>query len=132
MPRPTALITGANKGLGIARQLGERGYSVWIGARDVSRGGAATSRLREAGFNGRSLILDMTDDASFCTAADHLSREVDAGRAREQFRHQHRHARPREEPIDDVRAIFEVNAFGRLRVSQAFLPLLAPPRARAW
>ena len=38
--RPTALITGANRGIGkeVARQLGTRGYLVLIGARDLERG----------------------------------------------------------------------------------------------
>ncbi|MGU3401317.1 SDR family NAD(P)-dependent oxidoreductase [Brucellaceae bacterium D45D] len=43
--RMTALVTGANKGLGleIARGLGQRGYDVWIGSRDRERGEAAVA-----------------------------------------------------------------------------------------
>jgi NAD(P)-dependent dehydrogenase (short-subunit alcohol dehydrogenase family) len=41
------LITGANKGLDheTARQLIERGHTVYLGARNVERGEAATSEL---------------------------------------------------------------------------------------
>ncbi|MGF1933522.1 MAG: SDR family NAD(P)-dependent oxidoreductase [Nostoc sp. ChiQUE02] len=43
-----ALITGANKGIGyeIARQLGSRGATVLVGARDIKRGEEAANKLR--------------------------------------------------------------------------------------
>src|ERR1700734_1450170 len=55
------LITGANKGLGYetARQLIERGHTVYLGARSIERGEAAASEL-----GGRFVQLDVTDDAS--------------------------------------------------------------------
>ena len=128
MSASTVLITGANKGIGlaVARQLGERGYAVWIGARDGERGEATAAGLRREGGDARALTLDVTDDASVRAAADHLEREVGAldvlvnnagisiGTP----------ARATEEPVADVRAMFEVNTFGPLRVTQAFLPLL--------
>lgn len=42
-PRKIALVTGANKGIGleIARQLGQQGHTVLIGARDTERGEGA-------------------------------------------------------------------------------------------
>ena len=48
-----ALITGANKGIGkeIARQLGARGLTVLIGARDAGRGAAAAAELKKEGIN---------------------------------------------------------------------------------
>jgi NAD(P)-dependent dehydrogenase (short-subunit alcohol dehydrogenase family) len=41
-----ALVTGANRGIGLAtaRQLGARGMTVLLGARDAERGRAATCR----------------------------------------------------------------------------------------
>ena len=47
----TALVTGANKGIGyaIAAGLGELGWTVGIGARDDERREAAVLRLRAAG-----------------------------------------------------------------------------------
>ena len=55
------LITGANKGLGYetARQLMERGHTVYLGARDVERGEAAASEL-----GGQFVQLDVTDGTS--------------------------------------------------------------------
>ena len=124
----SVLFTGANKGIGlaVARQLGERGYAVWIGARDEKRGEAAAAGLRRDGIDARALTLDVTDDASVRAATDRLAGEVGAldvlvnnagisiGTP----------ARASEEPVADVRAMFEVNTFGPLRVTQAFLPLL--------
>src|SRR5262245_41393417 len=56
-----ALVTGANKGIGfeIARQLGECGMTVYVGARDSSRGTAAAERLQENGITARFVELDV-------------------------------------------------------------------------
>ena len=50
-----ALITGANKGLGleIARQLGKAGVTVVVGARDEAKGKTAADSL-ENGRSGRA------------------------------------------------------------------------------
>ena len=124
----SVLITGANKGIGlaVARQLGERGYAVWIGARDEERGEAAAAELRRDGVDARALTLDVTDDASVRAAADRLAGDVgvldvlinNAGISIGAP------MRASEEPVSDVRPMFEVNTFGPLRVTQAFLPLL--------
>ena len=53
MTTTIALITGANKGIGLetARQLGARGVTVLAGARDEVRGLRAESALREDGVS---------------------------------------------------------------------------------
>lgn len=65
------LITGANKGIGfeIARQLGQKGYRVLIGARDWDRGQTAVADLKSEGFDSRYLQIDLTDLATVAAAA---------------------------------------------------------------
>src|SRR5689334_4459308 len=57
-----ALITGANKGLGleISRQLGRQGFTVLLGARDKKRGQAATEQLKSEGLDAHLMIVDVT------------------------------------------------------------------------
>ena len=134
--RTIALVTGANKGIGlaIARQLGERDFAVWLGCRDAERGEAAAAGLREAGLDARAITLDVADGDSVTRAAARLGEEagvldvlinnagVSVGGPPPGVT---------EEAIDDVRAMFEVNTLGPLRVTQALLPLLrksAAPR----
>lgn len=126
--RMTALVTGANKGIGleIARQLGLREYSVWLACRDADRGEQAARRLRGEGLDARALLLDVSDDASvraaaatFAGASDVLDALVNnAGIATGGY------ASPSQASLDDMRAVYEVNVFGAVRVTQAFVPFL--------
>jgi len=130
----TALVTGANKGIGreIARQLATKGYTVWMGCRDAARGQSAVDELLEAGLNVRLLEIDVASDASVKAAAEILARQTDhldalvnnAGLPGFQ-------STPLEERIEDIKAIYEVNVFGPIRVTQAFQGLLKrAPSAR--
>lgn len=123
-----AVVTGANKGIGyeVARRLGEMGYVIWLGCRDRARGEAAAAGLRAFGHDARALSLDVTSDASVAAAAATLAQEtgrldVLVNNAGISFGFDRP---PSEEPIDQVRAIYDVNVFGSIRVTQAFLPLL--------
>ncbi len=128
MKKLNALVTGANKGIGfeIARQLGEKNYAVWLGCRDQGRGEAAATELREQGVEATCLILDVADGSSIRSAAEHLETQVTAldtlvNNAGMSF------GPPppaSEEAVDDMRRIFDVNVFGAVKVTQAFLPLL--------
>ena len=73
----TALVTGANKGIGlsIAKGLGELGYRVWIGSRDPERGQAAVDGLKQAGVDARLLGIDVADETSVRQAAKPPSRQ---------------------------------------------------------
>ena len=60
-----ALVTGANKGLGleIARQLGKLGIIVVVGSRDLAKGEAAAAALKAEGVEAYPLKLDVTNQA---------------------------------------------------------------------
>ncbi len=126
--KKTALITGANKGIGreIARQLGQRGYSVWLGCRDAERGAQAAAALRTEGIDAQALTLDVTSDASVKAAAQLYGKAQgsldalvnNAGIATGGY------VAPTEASLEDMRAVYDVNVFGPVRVTQAFVPLL--------
>ena len=63
---PTALITGANSGIGLAAaiELGRRGWNVAFTARDPRRGEDAVRTLRNAGVEATLLQLDLASFAS--------------------------------------------------------------------
>jgi NAD(P)-dependent dehydrogenase (short-subunit alcohol dehydrogenase family) len=123
-----ALVTGANKGIGlaIARGLAKAGMAVWIGARDQVRGEMAVAQLREEGHDVNFLELDVADEASVLNAAQTLGSKIqaldvlvnNAGIAVDMT------VPPSQIRMEDMKAVFEVNLFGPVRVTQAFLPLL--------
>jgi NAD(P)-dependent dehydrogenase (short-subunit alcohol dehydrogenase family) len=137
MTAKIALITGANKGIGYetARQLGTLDTVVLIGARDAERGRAAERDLRDGGAEARFLELDVTDDASVQRAAKWI--EAEYGRLDILVNNagtpslSRQRAIPSTTDLDDMRAVYEVNVFGLVRVTNAMLPLLrSAPAAR--
>jgi NAD(P)-dependent dehydrogenase (short-subunit alcohol dehydrogenase family) len=112
------LITGANKGLGYetARQLVERGHTVYVGARNVERGEAAAFQL-----GGQFVQIDVTEDES-----------VERGLSLISEREGHLDVLVNNAGISttaDVTGpvalkIFDTNAVGLIRVTEAALPLL--------
>lgn len=73
----TALVTGANKGIGlaIAETLGRRGFHVLIGARDEQRGMDAVTALRTQGTVADFVLIDMSELSSVRAAAEFVQRE---------------------------------------------------------
>lgn len=123
-----ALITGANRGLGheTARQLAGRGWTILLGARDPDKGRVAAEKLAADGADVRPVTIDVTDDDSVAAAVeqvaswtDHLDVLVNnAGIIGST-------TPPLETGPEDFLACFGVNLLGPVRVTRAFLPLLA-------
>jgi NAD(P)-dependent dehydrogenase (short-subunit alcohol dehydrogenase family) len=124
----TALVTGANKGIGyaIAQGLAGRGLAVLIGARDPGLGEKAAASLREAGHDARAVTLDVTDAASAAAAAEQVA--AAAGRLDVLVNNAGISGGPVNPPdtadLDVVRRVFDTNLFGVIRVTNAMLPLL--------
>jgi len=125
----TALITGANKGIGFqtARLLGARGITVLVGARDTGRGRRAEQELRAAGADARFVQLDVTEEASAQQAAKWVEAEFgaldilvnNAGIARGDGS-----GKPSQTTVTTLREVYETNVFGVVAVTNAMLPLL--------
>ncbi|SFE22174.1 SDR family oxidoreductase [Spirosoma endophyticum] len=75
----TALITGANKGIGkeIARQLAQHGFAVFIGARDMAKGRETSEELCQLGYESTFIHLDVTDPVSIKNASGVFSQKAD-------------------------------------------------------
>lgn len=124
----TALVTGANKGIGyeVARQLAGKGFQVFVGARNRDAGQKAVAKIAEEGGKGIFLEIDVSDHASvtaaareFAKAADHLDVLVNnAGIIVD--------GDDAVLEISDelLRKTLETNTLGALRVTRAFVSLL--------
>ena len=125
----SALITGANKGIGFetAKQLLQAGFYVFIGSRDVAKGIKAVEQLKSEGLHQVEVIaLDVTDDLSVQKAREEVGKSIDAldvlinnagingGSPYTAL----------EASSDQFIATFNTNVFGVARVTQAFLDLL--------
>src|SRR5690349_2141185 len=72
-----ALVTGANKGIGkaIAAGLAEQGFTVYLAARDTTRGKAAAAELATVG-DVRATTLDVTSDSDVADAVHQVGAEA--------------------------------------------------------
>ncbi|MEV6822523.1 SDR family NAD(P)-dependent oxidoreductase [Nocardiopsis dassonvillei] len=130
-----ALVTGANQGMGkqVAKELTADGVTVFVGSRDAARGKAAAA---EIGAGATPLQLDVTDPESIASAAQRLREEagrldllvnnaaVSTTRPGVDMAELRSLAVASMVPLEEVRAVWEVNVFGPVAVYQAVLPLL--------
>ena len=129
----TALITGANKGIGyeVARQLAAKGFHVFVGARNAKAGRKATEEIAKICGKGTFLEIDVADKDSVTTAAREFSNIEDrldvlvnnAGIIADGD------SAILEISDDLFRRTLETNTLGALRVTRAFVPLLRKSKA---
>lgn len=129
MTSKIALITGANKGIGLetARQLGRLGVTILIGARDAERGAGAVAQLKGEGLAARVVPLVVTDAGSISAAAAWVEKEfgrLDILVNNAGVLDHATETGPGTVTQASLRATFDTNFFGLVAVTQAFLPLL--------
>ena len=133
--KPTALITGANRGIGfeIARQLAGRGLHVVLGCRVEAKGEQAAARIAKEGGAVSVLKIDVSESASIEAAAKTLARTT----ARLDVLVNNAGIYPDKGVSvltvsrEQVITALQTNTVGLLIVTQAFLPFLkaaAPAR----
>lgn len=132
----SALITGANKGIGFetTRQLLQNGYYVYLGSRKLENGQAAVERLKAEGLNNVEAIqLDVTETSSVNAAHEYIKSKtefldvlinnagINGGWPQSSL----------EASIDQFKTVFDTNLYGVVRVTQAFIEMLkASPEPR--
>mmetsp|Transcript_129716 Transcript_129716/g.361291 ORF Transcript_129716/g.361291 Transcript_129716/m.361291 type:complete len:390 (-) Transcript_129716:96-1265(-) len=130
----TALVTGANTGLGfeVALQLALANATVLLACRDMAKCGAASQQVSSAvqahGSHGaaRPVYLDLANLEQVAAAADVLLRNLprldilvnNAGVAT-QF--------PHSLTVDGVETTFQINYLGHFLLTRSLLPLLQSP-----
>jgi NAD(P)-dependent dehydrogenase (short-subunit alcohol dehydrogenase family) len=127
-----ALVTGANRGLGLetSRQLAAKGVTVLMAGRDADKIGAAADKLKAEGLTVEAVVLDVVNAA-----------QVEAVRSMIADRHGHLDILVNNAGViadkggfmqnnaatvsqDELRTSFEVNLFSVINLTSALLPLI--------
>lgn len=128
--KKVALITGANKGLGLetARQLGKQGITVLLGARDLAKGEAAAAELKKDGIDARAIKLDVNNPADYVAVAKAIEKDFgvldilvnNAGLLLDSRKGNETSTTS----PDILRKTFDTNFFAVVALTQALLPLV--------
>lgn len=118
----TALVTGANKSIGleVVKQLLDLGYHIYLGSRDLQKGREAAAQLKSA--NVEAIQIDVSNDASIAFARekiDSLDVLINNAGISGGF--------PQNASTLDtnvIREVFDTNFFGTINVTKAFIDLL--------
>jgi NAD(P)-dependent dehydrogenase (short-subunit alcohol dehydrogenase family) len=125
----SVLITGANRSIGLetAKQLSKKGLFVYLGTRDLQKGEAVVKELSQNGYeNIKAIQIDVTNPDTILAAKNSIEKEKgkldilinNAGISGE-FPQSALDA-----PITDIQTVFDINFFGVINVTQAFIELL--------
>ena len=134
MTQKIALVTGANRGIGLetARQLAAKGVHVVLGSRSLAAGQKALEELTAAGLSAELVALDVNDAASRAAVRTHLAQKHgrldilinNAGVASGAFSGPTQVDLASSIPEAELRRIFETNFFSVVALTQTLLPLL--------
>jgi NAD(P)-dependent dehydrogenase (short-subunit alcohol dehydrogenase family) len=133
-----ALVTGANRGIGFetARQLGQKGIKVLLGARNEERGKEAAAKLKLEGLDVEFLSLDVDNEQSQEAAAKFIEAtygkldilinnagiwldEIENGAL----------VPASKTPLATFRKTFDTNFFSIIALTQTLLPLIKKSEA---
>lgn len=146
--KQTVLVTGGNRGIGlqVAKDLFRRGFTVYLGSRDLRKGEeSAREILSDKKSDGKlfTVELDVADSSSCLRAADRILTEqggifglinnagifldgfpspLEAQEVLKNSKNMRRSPEAVEETLQRVRETLEVNTLGALRLLEAFSP----------
>ena len=128
-----ALITGANRGIGFetARQLGQKGIKVLLGARNEEKGLEAERKLRTEGLDVEFVLLDVDDLQTHDAAAKHIEETYgrldilinNAGIYLDESENG-APVQASKTSLDVFRKTFETNFFNIIALTQTLVPLV--------
>lgn len=137
MNKPLALVTGANKGIGLetCRQLALKGFRVILSARSLERGEQATKQLVSEGLDVEFLQIDVGDSGSIQAAVESITSrfselDVLVNNAGVQIESDIWGTNTVESiSMSTLRETMDVNFFGMVELTQLLLPLLRKAKA---
>lgn len=135
--RKIALVTGANKGIGLetVRQLGKKDITVLVAARSLANAEAAADELKAEGIDAHPVQLDVTNNDDITRLITHIGAAYDkldilvnnAGIIQgETFGGVNSTTDVSQADMKDT---FETNFFGVVNLTQRLLPLLKKSEA---
>ncbi|MBD2105273.1 SDR family oxidoreductase [Leptolyngbya sp. FACHB-261] len=126
-----ALITGANKGLGLemSRQLSQQGLTVLIAARNLQAAETATTSLKNEGLKAQAIALDITNSSHIQTAVQTIENQfgkldVLINNAGVMLDGEWSISNASSVSLDIIRQTFNTNFFALVELTQALLPLI--------
>ncbi|SEL88290.1 SDR family oxidoreductase [Parapedobacter koreensis] len=133
----SAFITGANKSIGfeVAKQLLQNGFYVYLGSRDLQKGLEAAEQLKSEGLiQVEAVQIDVTDEESVKNARAEIGKKTDVldvlvnnagiSGAKSDENGNYIPQTATDTSIEIFKEVYEINVYGVIRVTQAFLGLL--------
>ncbi|GGF10547.1 NAD(P)-dependent dehydrogenase, short-chain alcohol dehydrogenase family [Chishuiella changwenlii] len=133
----TVFITGANKSIGFetARQLLQQGFYVYLGSRNLQNGQKAVEQLKAEGLeNVETIQIDVTDENSVKNAREAIGKSTEvldvlinnSGISGGKFDVEGNFIpqTAADTSVDVFKEVYDINVYGVIRVTQAFLDLL--------